>query len=92
MYESAYYTLSLWDTAGPEGYDRVKPLSYADSDVILVCYSLTDANHDSFQNVKSRVRTTRDSFNKHGLSGVRAWISNHMYCFSGTSLLIHART
>ncbi|KAG0239272.1 small GTPase superfamily [Mortierella sp. GBAus27b] len=32
--------LSLWDTAGQEDYDRLRPLSYPESDVVLMCYSV----------------------------------------------------
>lgn len=32
--------LSLWDTAGQEDYDRLRPLSYPGSDVIVICYSV----------------------------------------------------
>lgn len=42
--------LALWDTAGQEEYDRLRPLSYPDVDVLLVCYSI-DA-HASLQNVR----------------------------------------
>lgn len=35
--------LSLWDTAGQEEYDRLRPLSYPDVDVLLVCYSVNSA-------------------------------------------------
>jgi small GTP-binding protein len=31
--------LALWDTAGQEEYDRLRPLSYANANVVLVCYS-----------------------------------------------------
>ncbi|KAG0054641.1 Rho GTPase [Gryganskiella cystojenkinii] len=32
--------LSLWDTAGQEDYDRLRPLSYPESDVVLMCFGL----------------------------------------------------
>jgi len=31
--------LHLWDTAGQEEYDRLRPLSYPGADVILMCFS-----------------------------------------------------
>lgn len=45
-------TLGLVDTAGQEGFDRLRPLSYVDSDVFLVCFSLSD--HESFLNCKAK--------------------------------------
>ncbi|KAG5519412.1 hypothetical protein PMAC_002039 [Pneumocystis sp. 'macacae'] len=32
--------LALWDTAGQEEYDRLRPLSYPESDVILICFAI----------------------------------------------------
>ena len=32
--------MSFWDTAGQEDYDRLRPLSYPDADIILICYSV----------------------------------------------------
>jgi small GTP-binding protein len=31
--------LHLWDTAGQEDYDRLRPLSYPGTDLLLMCYS-----------------------------------------------------
>lgn len=31
---------ALWDTAGQEEYDRLRPLSYPESDVLLVCFAI----------------------------------------------------
>lgn len=42
--------LALWDTAGQEEYDRLRPLSYPDADLILICFALN--NLVSLQNVK----------------------------------------
>ena len=44
--------LALWDTAGQETYDRLRPLSYPDSDVILICFSID--NPDSFENIPEK--------------------------------------
>ena len=32
--------LALWDTAGQEEYDRLRPLSYPESNVILIVFSV----------------------------------------------------
>jgi Ras-related C3 botulinum toxin substrate 1 len=42
-------TLALWDTAGQEDYDRLRPLSYPGAHVFLVCFSVI--NRNSFKNV-----------------------------------------
>ena len=48
------YTLGLFDTAGQEDYDRLRPLSYPQTDVFLVCFSVVSPS--SFENVKEKVR------------------------------------
>lgn len=42
----------LWDTAGQEEYTHVRPLSYPETDVFLVCFSVD--SQASFGNIKSR--------------------------------------
>lgn len=32
--------LALWDTAGQEEYDRLRPLSYPETDVVLMCFAV----------------------------------------------------
>ncbi len=32
--------LGLFDTAGEEDFDRLRPLSYSDTDVVLICFSV----------------------------------------------------
>ncbi|ESO86200.1 hypothetical protein LOTGIDRAFT_129708 [Lottia gigantea] len=50
--EGSQINLNLIDTAGQETYDRLRTLSYYDTDVFIVCFSLVDP--DSFINVKTR--------------------------------------
>lgn len=38
--DSITVSLGLWDTAGQEDYDRLRPLSYPQTNVFLVCYSV----------------------------------------------------
>lgn len=47
------YTLGLFDTAGQEDYDRLRPLSYPQTDVFLVCFSVVSPS--SFENVREKV-------------------------------------
>lgn len=44
--------LGLWDTAGQEGYNRLRPLSYPNTDVFILCFSLD--NLASFYIVRNK--------------------------------------
>ncbi|KAI8072498.1 GTP binding protein Rac1 [Gongronella butleri] len=52
MVDGKPINLGLWDTAGQEDYDRLRPLSYPQTDVFLVCFSLVSP--PSFENVKTK--------------------------------------
>jgi Ras-related C3 botulinum toxin substrate 1 len=52
MYGSQTITISMWDTAGQDDYDRLRPLSYPDTNVFIVCYSVVSRN--SFENVRTK--------------------------------------
>ena len=51
--DSKEVKLALWDTAGQEDYDRLRPLSYPQTDVFLVCYSVVSPS--SYENDKEKV-------------------------------------
>ncbi|KAG9024282.1 GTP-binding protein Rho1 [Serendipita sp. 407] len=40
----------VWDTPGHEEYDRLRPLTYPETDVFLICFSVDDMT--SFENVE----------------------------------------
>ncbi|KAJ7809248.1 small GTPase Cdc42 [Mycena olivaceomarginata] len=46
------YRLNIFDTAGASDYDRLRPLSYPQTDVFLVCFSV--GNPASLANVKDK--------------------------------------
>jgi len=52
MVDGKPINLGLWDTAGQEDYDRLRPLSYPQTDVFLVCFSVI--SQSSFENVKTK--------------------------------------
>ncbi|NWR64460.1 RHOF protein, partial [Bucorvus abyssinicus] len=45
-------TIHLWDTAGQEDYDRLRPLSYSDASVVLICFDVTNPN--SYDNILTK--------------------------------------
>ncbi|KAJ8392047.1 hypothetical protein AAFF_G00078530 [Aldrovandia affinis] len=45
-------SLNLWDTAGQEEYDRLRTLSYPQTNVFVICFSI--ASPPSYENVKHK--------------------------------------
>ncbi|XP_048365671.1 rho-related GTP-binding protein RhoH [Sphaerodactylus townsendi] len=45
-------SLGLWDTAGSDTFKGIRPLSYQQADVILMCFSV--ANRSSFLNLRTK--------------------------------------
>nr|GMC57433.1 rac-like GTP-binding protein ARAC1 [Ipomoea batatas] len=51
----ATVNLGLWDTAGQEDYNRLRPLSYRGADVFILAFSLI--SKASYENVSKKVRS-----------------------------------
>ena len=52
MVDSEPVVFTLWDTAGREEYIRLRPLSYPETNVFLVCFSVD--SQASLDNVRSK--------------------------------------
>ncbi|XP_020359104.1 rho-related GTP-binding protein RhoG-like [Oncorhynchus tshawytscha] len=50
--DSRTISLNLWDTAGQEEYDRLRTLSYPQTNVFVICFSI--ASPPSFENIKHK--------------------------------------
>jgi Rho family, other len=72
-FEGKLVELALWDTAGQEEYDRLRPLSYPESDVILIVFSIDFPV--SLANVQDKVR----SFFNISLPWCCSWIRSHSF-------------
>ncbi|KAI8849609.1 P-loop containing nucleoside triphosphate hydrolase protein [Chytridium lagenaria] len=43
---------ALWDTAGQEEFERLRPLSYSESHIIVICFDIT--SRDSLENIAQK--------------------------------------
>ncbi|XP_031368868.1 rho-related protein racB-like isoform X4 [Apis dorsata] len=46
------FDMTLWDTAGQEDYERIRPLSYPNTDCFLICFSVN--SRTSYENVANK--------------------------------------
>jgi len=46
------YSMCLWDTPGQEEYDHVRPLTYPQTDVFLICFSVVSPA--SYENARNK--------------------------------------
>ena len=54
--DGKHVELAIWDTPGPEDYDRPRQaLSYPDSHVVVICFDI--GSPDSLDNVLEKVRS-----------------------------------
>ena len=44
--------MKIWDTAGQEDYDTLRPLSYSNTHVFLACFNLTSKT--SLRNIENK--------------------------------------
>eukprot|EP01084_Bolivina_argentea_P098773 177532_1 len=54
MVDNKPVCLSLWDTAGQEDYDRLRPLSYPQTDIFLLCFAVN--SRSSFEELKNKFK------------------------------------
>ncbi|XP_077294608.1 ras-like GTP-binding protein RhoL [Arctopsyche grandis] len=46
------FNMTLWDTAGQEDYERLRPLSYPNTDCFIICYSIS--TRASYENIYTK--------------------------------------
>lgn len=52
LYKKRKIDIDFWDTAGQEDYNRIMPLSYPDTTLLIICFSISDP--DSFSRIESK--------------------------------------
>ncbi|PMB69563.1 GTP-binding protein rhoA [Beauveria bassiana] len=81
--DGKHVELALWDTAGQEDYDRLRPLSYPDSHVILICFAIDSP--DSLDNVQEKVQFYTHS---PGSKAATLWISEVLHFCQGLPIIL----
>ena len=50
--EKIYYKIDLWDTSGKDEYKMIRQISYPQTDIIILCYSIL--SHTSYENIYTK--------------------------------------
>jgi len=50
--DESMYSMTLWDTAGQEEYERLRPLSYPNTECFILCFAVN--MRASFDNIQSK--------------------------------------
>jgi small GTP-binding protein len=80
MVEDQQINLQLWDTAGQEDYKKLRPLSYPQTDVFVLCFSLVAPT--SFENINSfRVPEVQDHcpMTPYSLVGMKSYLRDDFH-------------
>jgi small GTP-binding protein len=62
-YKGNHYEIALWDTAGQEDYDSIRPYSYPDAHVVAIGFAIDSP--DSLSNVWDKVTNEFPSLMQH---------------------------
>ena len=84
-FEGKLVELALWDTAGQEEYDRLRPLSYPESDVILIVFSIDFPV--SLANVQDKVSSGRHPLSC-ATADITQWYPEVAHFCEGTPLIL----
>jgi len=87
MLDGVTINLGLWDTAGSEDFDALRPLSFPQTDVFIVCFSIN--NWDSYEHVKETwVRPGLPQSSKKRGYRPSGWQSIKNYCPTTPFILV----
>ncbi len=67
------YTLALFDTAGQEGFDQLRPIAYPQTDIFLVCFSTV-------------FPTSLVNIQKHWISEIKKYCPSTPFLLVGTKI------
>ena len=77
--------LALWDTAGQEEYDRLRPLSYPEANLLFVCFAIDCPN--SLENVMDKVCHDLLPADRHSLISLQ-WYPEVLHFCPTTPLIL----